>query len=404
MSQFARGISPQLLLSQVQGTMPYLFSEASPHRERFHSFPPANLLQDYARMMSEKENDPTHVEYFRLCVCAHYSSCGTPVPTDVDNQIRLKLWPRKLSLEMAIEMADFILESRGFDFTAVTTRFTVAPLDSNSGVMQAPLSGHLGEWFTLASAAYCAFLNFKGEIAEKKRAEIFSAIADEVRHHSEIFGALWKAGDGLGALQASANIAHNFGDLDRVMDMWDLSPVDPLRLEFYKLGSMPFNADRKLRYLGRLWVAGELYKSPIEGSAMAFENHRHFALRKPKCLRESPLLLVPNGPFFDAWGKTVAEYFLSRGESGSEGGSESLNEVIDALIHGWNRLPKTMGYGRALRGILEVAPELAQTHADLGSLLGDRTVKEQLNVTESDFESKWSTAALHWMDEIPSRA
>ena len=91
------------------------------------------------------------------------------------------------------------------------------------------------------------------------------------------------------ALQASAAIAHNFGDLDRVMDMWNLAPFDPLKLRFYKLGVKPFDADGKLRHQGRLWVAGELYKSPIMGSSMAAENHRHFALRKPKCLRRSEL-------------------------------------------------------------------------------------------------------------------
>ena len=158
----------------------------------------------------------------------------------------------------------------------------------------------------------------------------------------------------LGSLKASASIAHNFGDLDRVMDMWELAVDDPLRLEYYKLGVSPFDSNRKLRYKGRLWVAGELYKSTIDESSMALENHRHFALRKPKCLRRSPAFLIPTGPFFDDWGKNVA-----RGLADTDGRpSEETQEVIEALLHGWERLSKTIGYGRALHAIREFHPPI----------------------------------------------
>ena len=377
MAYLPRGIAPELLLSQVKNTMPYVFdADVSAEMTRFA---PAVVLRNFEKSSPESLDQ---FEYFRLCLSCHYLTCGTPVPTDVDNQIRLKLWPEQLPIEDALRMADLVLESRRWDFTTVTSRFISTP-------EMGTLSGHLGEWFTVSSGAYCALKQYSDPVAAAKGQEIFEAIADEVRHHSEIFGALAKSGDGLGCLKASASIAHNFGDLDRVMDMWDLAIADPLRLQFYKLGTTPFDTNGKLRYFGRLWIAGELYKSPIDGSSMALENHRHFALRKPKCLRQRPEFLIPTGPFFDDWARRVA-----RGLATPEGGiSENTLEVVEALKHGSQRLAKTVGYRRALKAMLEVHPRLVIEAAFVKGL-----------ALQDKFEKKWNDEALVLMDDIPSRA
>jgi hypothetical protein len=179
------------------------------------------------------------------------------------------------------------------------------------------------------------------------------------------------------------------------MDMWELGIEDPLRFEFYRLGITPYDANRKLRHLGRLWIAGELYKSAIEGSSMALENHRHFALRKPRAVRRSPGFLVPTGPFFDAWGRTIA-----KGLADAEGSpSEETYEVIAALVQGWKLLPKTVGYGRALRGIREVHPEL-----DPSEWTTQPERRALLDVEQPRFEKTWGDEAIRWMDEIPSHA
>lgn len=383
MAHLPRGIAPELLLSQVKNTMPYLF-EAEAGASPLDSFPPAMVLRDFDRT---GQTALTHFEYFRLCLSSHYLTCGTPVPTDVDNQIRLKLWPAHLPLETALEMAQLVLESRSWDFTSVSTRFTYGAAESPW--QKEVLSGHLGEWFTVSCAAYCALSQYRDPLTQEKQKELFASISDEVQRHSEIFGTLWRAQDGLGCLKASASISHNFGDLDRVMDMWELSVGDPLRLEFYRLGTSPFDSNRNLRYLGRLWVAGELYKAPLHGSSMARENHRHFALRKPKCLRKSRALLLPTGPFFDGWGEQVAHAFAAPDGSATE----ELFEVIAALKHGWERLPQTVGYGRALYGIQQSCK--------------DPTLKSSLKLKEyskTPFEQAWAQEALKLMDDIPSRA
>lgn len=335
--------------------------------EPFQNFPPAVFLREFAENPGA---DLTHFEYFRLCLSSHYLTVATPTPTDVDNQIRLKLWPKQLPTETVLRMAQLTLESRNWDFSLVTRRLSHG------------LSGHLGEWFTVACGAYCGIAHYKDKRLAQCRQEIFQAIEEMTERHSEVFGRLMREKQGLECLKASAPIAHNFGDLDRVMDQWELEPFDPLRLKFYKLAIKPFDADGKLRHQGRLWVAGELYKSTIETSSMAMENHRHFALRKPRCLRSAPDLLIQTGPFLDDWGRRVASALKDR--------PEDLLEVTQALELGWSRLPGTLGYGRALRGIQEVA-QVA---------LSSKIPKD----SEQQLAEKWNEAALFWIDEIPSKA
>lgn len=384
MKSFPRGIAPELLLTQVENTMPYLFTEAAGELVSGR-FPPAGWVREFARAPGEL---PDHFDYFRLCLSSHLLTCGTPVPTDVDNQIRQKLWPAGLPLDTATKMAELVLESHEWDFTLVSTRFVYGA--AGSPVAKEALSGLYGEWFTVACGAYCALGRYREPEAAALRGRVFTAIEREVDRHSEIFGSLWRAKDGVGCLKASASVAHNFGDLDRVMDMWELGVGDPLRLRFYKLGARPFDTERKLRYLGRLWVAGELYKSKIEGSSMAIENHRHFGLRKARGLRSRADLVVPTAPFFDEWGGRVA-------------GSEHAPEIVEILKESWDRQPGTYAYGRALRGALDADPGLrANRHIEAAFLVPAQA--KVLETPRASFESRWAEEALRLMDDIPSRA
>lgn len=380
-----RGISPELLVSQVRNTAPYVFDEP-PSAPAVSASPPAEIVREWER---ERPASLSHFEYFRLCLAAHYLTCATPVPTDVDNQIRRKLWAPGMALATALEMGRLVLESHGWDFTPLSGRTSYGAAGSEWA--DAPLSGHLGEWFTVAAGAYAALGHYRAQDAKALRASLLDGIAQETERHSEIFGSLWRAKDGVGALLASASIAHNFGDLDRVVDMWDVPIADPLRLRFYKLTASPFGAEKELRYKGRLWTAGELYKSVIDGSSMAAENHRHFALRKPRALRTRPELRVPLGPFFDAWGERVATTLSGEG----------LIETVDALVQGCERLSDTFGYARALHAIERVTPEACERMAGLRKSARWRAA---LATTREEFEARWAAAALAHLDEIPSRA
>jgi hypothetical protein len=310
------------------------------------------------------------------------------VPTDVDNQIRRKLWAEGLPLETTLAMAALVLESHDWDFTLVSSRTVYGA--AGTPFAKELLSGHYGEWYAVSAAAYGALGRYAEPAAVEMRARVFEAIGAEVNRHSEIFGSLWRANDGLGCLKAASAISHNFGDLDRVMDMWELDVGDPLRLAFYKLAATPFDPERKLRHQGRLWVAGELYKSKIDGSSMAIENHRHFGLRKPRGLRERADLVVPIAPFFDEWGGRIAR-------------SEKALEILTALQESWERQPGSFAYGRALRGMLEVNPDLRAQREFEALFLAPATAKV-LETPGEALEKRWAVEELRWMVDIPSSA
>lgn len=392
MTQLLRGIAPETLLAQVKNTMPYLFlsdTEEAPLGP-LQKLRPSRVLREYGR---DPGRPLDHFQYFELCLCAHYLTVATPVPTDVDNQIRLRLWPAHLPLELALRMAQLVVESRHWDMTRLSNRFVFGA--AGSARERDALTAHAGEWFTVAAGAYCALKRYGSPEARELREALHSEIADEVRLEGEVFASLWKAGDGLGCLKASVNLAHNLGDLDRVMDMWELAVDDPLRLEFYKLGIAPFDSNGKLRQLGRHWTAGELYKAEIDGSSMALENHRHFALRRPRALRQRPEFRLPLGPFYDDWGRLIGRTLAS--PDGSP--SEDCLEVSHALEQGWRRLPRTLSYGRALRSLRETFPDLP-----LGELERDRSAVAVLETPQNRFERRWNEEALRHLDEIPSRA
>ncbi len=384
-----RGIAPELLLSQIRNTAPYVFGDEPDAASIVASVvatPPAAFVR---ALEPEALGALSHADYFRLCLSAHYLTCATLVPTDVDNQIRQKLWTRSLPLATVLEMGRLVLESGGWDFGPLTTRACYGA--KGSPFEEVALTGHAGEFFTVAAGAYAALGRHKAADARALRDALLEAIAQATERCSEVFGSLVRAGDGIGALRAAATIAHNFGDLDRVIDMWDLPFDDPLRLGFRGLTGSAFDDERRLRYQGRLWTAGELYKSVIEGSSMALENHRHFALRKPRGLRTHPALRVPLGPFFDDWGAEVA----ARLED------EPLIAEIDALVQAALRKPKTASYARALCVIRQARPELDERsraivrHPQLGRVLA---------MAREDFEARWSSAALAHLDAIPARA
>jgi hypothetical protein len=75
------------------------------------------------------------------------------------------------------------------------------------------------------------------------------------------------------------------------------------------------------------------------------EGHRNYPLRGVKALRQSPDLLLPQAPFLDDWGRTIATHSLLT--------FEDRRDVVDALIDGCRKLPGQQGYYRALAGIRE---------------------------------------------------
>ena len=118
---------------------------------------------------------------------------------------------------------------------------------------------------------------------------------------------------------------------------------------------------------------------------MAIENHRFLALRKSRALRRSRALLLPVGPWFDAWGENV-------------GRSEHLDEpdraeVVAALLELHLRSPAQEGCLRALAGIHRATRGGLSYYgtalpARLRKEVGRGRVREAIDVSRQRFEAR----------------
>lgn len=336
-----RGIAPSLLLGQVGNTVPFVFKEEWKARISCPEY--VRFLNEVRESLSRDPSlELTHVDYFRLCLSAHAATVGSYVPTDVDGQIRFKLWHPALDTSTLAKMADEVTRSLSWDFTAVSARWVQSP---ETGEL---LGGYHGEWFSTAVGAYGALRRRDPERA----AEIARAILEELEREARIFREFKKRREGIGLLQAATIIAHNLGDLDRVLELWGLHypkvqstlnhSDDPLKVAAFRLGH-----EGGERFGGLFLEAGRMNKA-----FMASENHRHFALREPRCLRRNPEFLLPIAPFLDEWGERIGRH--------PDLAPEEVAEIVQSLVAGWERLQATdtvtVGYPRALAGILETFP------------------------------------------------
>jgi len=376
-----RGVAPQILLSQVRNTVPYVFEDSA---TSFDQTPYLFTLRKSSKQNEQELSQLSHFDYFKLCVSAHFGTVSSFVPTDVDNQIRFRLWHPGLELKTIQEMAQLVLDSRNWDMTAVSERYVRGPASGRI------LSGLHGEWFSIAAAAY-------GATRKKDQTlslALLEAIQEEIKKHAEVVCELTLHRDGIGLLKAVSTVAHNLGDLDRVIDQWSLETDDPLRQCGYKAGH---NESQHPWLL----AAGNLYKMNIGFTAMADENHRHFALRAAKCLRRSRDLLLPIAPFYDDWGSKLGRHpALS---------PEEIAEVVECLMDGWERLKpigRTQTYPRALSGIESTFPgglsRLCQyLPARAAKNLRSGSLRTFCSTARSKFEEQLGSLALQKMKGLP---
>ncbi|MES2526749.1 MAG: hypothetical protein V4598_06665 [Bdellovibrionota bacterium] len=320
------GIAPNLLLRDIEITAPFIFKGELDTTGKNREF--------LAKLIFYKKNlnQLKHIdlaEYFYVCMAAHWSTAGTFVPTNVDNQIREGLWKHQQIQKHIEKMARITIDSWLWDYEQVTNRKTYNP--SLNQVM----STHEGTWLSVAIGAYNALVhNKKSDLAE----EMKNVILAEVEKEEKLLLFLREKKDHVNFLRATALMAHNFGDLDRVIDQWGMAEDDPFRKRIYKLGHIPNE-----NYSPILAYAGQVNKK-----FLSVENHRHMSMRQPRCLRRSHKFLVPVGPFMDTWGKTLGESKdLTMDEKG---------EIIVALFDGWKRQDLAKGYPRAFGAIIRSFP------------------------------------------------
>lgn len=321
------GIAPNILLKHVENTAPFLFEG-----ELETSGPARAYL---AKLAFYKKNLKAlqHIdlgEYFHLCLAAHWTTAGTFVPTDVDNQIREGLWRHETVGKFLPKMAKLTIESWQWDYEQVTNRKSYNP--ARGQVM----STHEGTWLSVAIGGYNALMKNKQTALAQDVADVILA---EIDKEEKLLTELREKRDHINFLRSTALMAHNFGDLDRVIDQWKMSPEDPFYQRIYKLGHQ----------LNPSYSPILVYAGQVNKAFLAQENHRHMSMRQPRGLRKSHQFLIPVGPFMDQWGETL-------GASPKLSSAEKV-EIIAAFLEGFERQDHAYGYVRAYHGMLKSLPD-----------------------------------------------
>jgi hypothetical protein len=347
------GILSSVLVEQVRNSAPWLWDDS-----RYEALTAVfDAAQD-----EPLEDHGALLRAFRVRLAAHYATVATFVPTDVDAHIRHHVWVTIPDAEAFAQARACVDESATRDASLVSERVT-------QGV-----SGHDGEWLAVRAGALGRALVL-GLDAE---ADALAAQIDvELQREQALFSAAVESGaPATTTLALATTIAHNLGDLSRVVDAW---PRAARMVEFQARYSRLGHAEGAANGRG-FALAGALNKE-----LMAVENHRFLALRKPRALRRSRVLLLPIGPWFDAWGE-----ILCRGGLLDE--SERA-EVVSALLELHLRAPAQEGCLRALAGVHRATRGGLSSYgsalpARLRKELGRGRVREAIDVSRERFEAR----------------
>lgn len=369
------GIAPELVVSQVKNTAAWIWSDRRCDAATF-------ALDRVAEANADRKRDEGGPAYLKLLLAAHYATVATFVPTDVDARIRHHAWvaiPDEAALGASLDVVD---EVAAWDVRAVSARFV-----EHEG---RTLSGHDGEWLSVRSGA----LGRAASLGAKDAVERLAAAIDaEVEREERILTPLIE-GDAPAkdVLPAITTVAHNLGDLSRVVDAWPKSDaIEALRPKWSRLGHPDGMRGKRSVFV----LAGAINKA-----LMAKENHRFLALRKPRALRTHRSLLLPFGPWFDAWGESIAKSeHLEQGDRA---------EVLAALLelHAWDAeqqgcLRAIAGLHRATRGGIELfVPDIpARMRKD--ALRG--AVRAALDVEEEHFIARIERRYRTELDRLRSQ-
>jgi hypothetical protein len=367
-----RGIQPPLLIAQVKNTAKWLFQFDVFEGDKF-----LEILRKFDSPQSPVYLDQvSRAEYFRLCIAAHFATVATLVPTDLDQTIRIKLWQDASKTETQ-QMVEAIFEFLTWSEKKISRRWLTSPES------KIHLSGHLGEWFSIALPAWnaCRVHNLSSEI-DRLETEILNQLSLQNNCFKELIA--HKAD--LEMLKASTLIAHNLGDLDRVVDLWSIPKDNSFIKKVYNLGHQPNSVFQELSYAGAL-----------NKFAMATENHRHYPLRDARDLRLSEDFLVGIGPFFDSWGKILSRHPLMS--------ISAIGDITSILIDAWvkqNQRQEVYGYARALAGIQSSVPGglqtlLSEIPASRRKILSTGPLRKMIDRSQDEFEASFSNRCKKFM-------
>jgi len=364
------GIAPERLASQVANTASWALEAGGDA---------ARAVQNAPEIEAAWSADPFDARYLELMLAAHYLTVGTFVPTDVDTRIRHHHWIG-LDRERLRAGIDVVERVATWDPRLVSER--VARV-GNVGSGDSFVSGHEGEWLSVRAGALGAALALEDD---ESIARLENAIDEERAREAELYQAA-ERGDVLACLAAATLLAHNTGDLSRVVAEWPAPTKRHARAAELATRYTRLGHEGDARFGGCFVRAGALNKR-----FMAHENHRFLPLREPRALRRARALLLPIGPFFDAWGRVIATH-----ESLDEGERTS---VLSALLDLHERKPDELGCVRAMIGLGDATRGGLQVYARnlparRRKLLQTGALPRLLAVPQRVFEDRLRSQAGH---------
>ncbi len=404
---FGGFIGPRTLIGNVRVAAPYLFDGSHARCGELLALPQGSaapcerahgalgwwqlLLDPRGLEASDAPTAAARTDYFALCLAAHHASVATYVPTDVDAKIRHALWfEQSEELEHA-RMRSLALAHGAWELDGFSAR--LVPVPDGSGARS--VSSHDGERLSVWCGALLSCQHFGWREAAR---EFEERVADELAREARGFDALARSrGRELDCLRAAAALTHNAGDVNQALSSSDAAKAAQhsarsgddafgrLKARFADLST----AD-PTRFGGAFARAGLLYRT-----LLAAEGHRHYPLRQAKCLRAHPDLLLPVGPFLDAWGERLARW--------RPWGDAERALVVAALLDGCRKVPGQLGYYRALSaferelpgGLARLAPQLA---ASQRRELKDSALRQRLALPRASFEHSYAKRARTLLD------
>jgi hypothetical protein len=202
-------------------------------------------------------------------------------------------------------------------------------------------------------------------------------IESELTREARLVTFARKHGTAQELLSAATTVAHNTGDLSRVVDTWAPAHAESeLGRRYRRLGH-----EDGARFDGAFVFAGHLNKE-----RMALENHRFLPLRAPKALRRERAFLLPFGPYFYEWGRLIGSTKLL--------GDDERGEILLALLRVHELRAEEQGCLRAIAGMDAAlsggVDKLARPWpAAQRSALARGGVKLALRLAERDFLEKF---------------
>lgn len=312
------GIAPKLLLEQVKSTAPWAFTLEPP-------LPSVEILGRAPEIEKQWLAGEGAEGYFAYLLAAHFTTVATFCPTDVDVRIRQHAWSPLAGKPLA-SAVDRVEEVARWDVRPVSARHVV--LDGQV------LAGHQGEWFSVMAGALGRALALSDTaVVERTTAWIEAELAREAR----LVTLAREDGTDQDLLSVVTTVAHNLGDLSRVVDTWlPAHAASALGLRYTRLGH-----EDGARFDGAFVFAGELNKL-----LMAKENHRFLPLRAPRALRRERAFLLPFGPYFYEWGRLIGSTKLLD--------DVERAEILLALLGVHERRTEEHGCVRAIAGMHSV--------------------------------------------------